>query len=66
MLWETLTGFMLFQADNASVLVQRVLDEQVKPPSAHVKGIPEALDAIVMRGLARDFEKRYPSAREMA
>jgi serine/threonine-protein kinase len=65
-LWETLTGFMLFQADNASVLVQRVLDEPIKPPSAHVKGIPAELDAIVMRGLARDFEKRYPTAREMA
>jgi eukaryotic-like serine/threonine-protein kinase len=65
-LWETLTGFMLFQADNATVLVQRVLDEPIKPPSVHRPDLPPALDAVVMRGLERDRDQRYASAREMA
>jgi serine/threonine-protein kinase len=65
-LWETLTGFMLFHAENSSVLVQRVLQEPIKPPSAHVAGLAPELDAIVMRGLAREREQRYATAREMA
>ena len=65
-LWETLTGVMLFHAESSSVLVQRVLHEPIRPPSAHVAGLPPELDAIVMRGLARERQERYATAREMA
>jgi serine/threonine-protein kinase len=65
-LWETLTGFMLFHAESSSVLVQRVLQEPIRPPSAHIAEIAPELDAIVMRGLAREREQRYATAREMA
>jgi eukaryotic-like serine/threonine-protein kinase len=65
-LWETLTGFMLFQAESSRVLVQRVLGEPISAPSVHVPSTPAVLDAIVMRGLERDRERRYPTAREMA
>jgi serine/threonine protein kinase len=65
-LWETLTGFMLFHAESSSVLVQRVLQEPLRPPSVHVPELAPELDAIVMRGLSRDREQRYATAREMA
>jgi serine/threonine-protein kinase len=65
-LWETLTGFMLFHAESSSVLVQRVLQEPIRPPSTHIADIAPELDAIVMRGLAREREQRYATAREMA
>jgi serine/threonine-protein kinase len=65
-LWETLTGFMLFEADNANVLVKRVLDEPIRPPGAYVTDLPPELDMIVMRGLTRERELRYATAREMA
>ena len=65
-LWETLTGFMLFHAESSSVLVQRVLQEPLRPPSVHVAELVPELDAIVMRGLSRDREQRYATAREMA
>jgi len=65
-LWETLTGFMLFHAESSSVLAQRVLQEPLRPPSAHVAELTPELDAIVMRGLARERDERYATAREMA
>ena len=36
------------------------------PPSLHAKGLSPAIDAIVLRGLARDRAQRYATAREMA
>ncbi len=65
-LWETLAGKRLFQDDNDAAVLQRVLDGQVTPPSAHVPELPPAFDALVLRGLERDPARRFRTAREMA
>jgi serine/threonine protein kinase len=65
-LWETLVGQRLFVGDSHGVVVGKILHGEVPAPGQKVEGIPPALDAIVLRGLARDPEERYATAREMA
>ena len=65
-LWETLTGQRLFKADDVPSLVYAIINEEVQPPSSIVPDLPPGLDAIVMKGLERDAENRWSSAREMA
>jgi serine/threonine protein kinase len=64
--WEMLVGRRLFSAENQAALLERVMHEAVKPPSAVAPDVPPALDAIVMRGLARERTARFETAREMA
>jgi eukaryotic-like serine/threonine-protein kinase len=65
-LWETLTGARLFQGESASSVLARVLTAPIEPPSALVAGLETGLDAIALRGLARDPSVRYATGREMA
>lgn len=65
-LWETLTNKRLFTADNDGALLQQVLFGKVLPPSTHAHDVPPALDAVVLRALDRDPEKRFATAEEMA
>jgi serine/threonine protein kinase len=46
--------------------VANVVNKEIIPPSHLVSGLPAALDEIVLKGLARDPEKRFSSADEMA
>jgi len=65
-LWESLTGFRLFQADADAALVKKVLLGTNEPPSRRAPEVPPELDAIVMRGLSLDPRARFATAREMA
>jgi eukaryotic-like serine/threonine-protein kinase len=65
-LWEVLTGERLFGADNEGAVLERVIYSTIEPPSRRVPDISPELDAIVMRGLDRDVEHRWQSARDMA
>jgi serine/threonine-protein kinase len=65
-LWESLTGQRLFQGIDDGEIYAKVLLGNIEPPSKHAPGLPAAVDAIVMKGLARDREQRYPTARDMA
>jgi eukaryotic-like serine/threonine-protein kinase len=65
-LWEALTSERLFSADNPGELLHNILNRRVPPPSELVKGLPPALDTIVLRGLAREPADRFATAREMA
>src|SRR4029079_17510754 len=47
-------------------LVYAIINEEVERPSSIVLDLPPGLDEIVMKGLERDAEKRWSSAREMA
>ena len=66
MLWELLTGKRLFEQTNQGALMLSVLEGEVLPPSAMAVGLPKAFDEIVLRGLSRDPEQRFPTAQEMA
>jgi len=65
-LWEMLTGRRLFDGETEAIVLARAIEGTVDPPSSHNAFLEPAVDGIVLRGLARDPEMRYTTAREMA
>jgi len=65
-LWEALAGARLFRAETERDTLARVMAAPIDPPSSRAPGISPELDAIVMRGLERDLDERYKTARDMA
>jgi serine/threonine-protein kinase len=64
-LWEMLTLRRLFHRATDVATLGAVLGGEVTPPSKVRPGLPEELDAIVLRALARDPEQRYATARDL-
>lgn len=64
-LWECLTGQGLFAGELSEVMAQ-VLAARVVAPSASGAHVDAELDAVVLRGLARDPKARFSSARAMS
>lgn len=65
-LWECLTMRRLFAGSGADLeLLEQVRNPTITPPSQLVSDLPPALDAILLKALARDAKDRYTSAREM-
>ncbi len=66
-LWELLTGRQLFPSAGRShqQALSAVRNPKVRAPSSLVPGIPEGLDALVMRALAKDPAERYSTAGEL-
>ncbi|APR78232.1 serine/threonine protein kinase [Minicystis rosea] len=65
-LWETLVGERLVQGTSEGEVLEKLLFSTFTSPSSHVDGISEALDAVVMKGLARRADERWSTALEMA
>jgi eukaryotic-like serine/threonine-protein kinase len=65
-LWETLVGDRLFSGQTELETAQHVHTGQVDSPSTRRPELPAALDEVLLRGLARELDQRWPSAREMA
>jgi hypothetical protein len=63
-LYEILTGAKLFQAEGAFAVMSAHVDTMPAPPSSRHPAIPRALDAIVMKALAKDPAQRFQSAVE--
>jgi eukaryotic-like serine/threonine-protein kinase len=64
-LWELLSGARLFATPEPAATVQRILTATIAPPSASRSEVSSALDAVVLRALERDPEKRFATALEM-
>ncbi len=60
--WEFLTKQRLFHGDNEIVVMDRIRNADVDPPSRIVPGLAPELDQMVMRALAKDADERYTSA----
>lgn len=65
-LWETLTGRPLFGAPTVEGMLRKILSDAVPAPSRFAPWIRPDLDAVVLRGLARDPSDRFESASAMA
>ncbi len=65
-LWEALAGRRLFDGETEAIVLMRVLEGRIDPPSAHNPEVTAAMDDVVMRGLSRDPTQRFTTAREMA
>jgi eukaryotic-like serine/threonine-protein kinase len=62
---ELLTTRQLFDGDNDLAILERVRSMKIEPPSRQNPDVPLELDAVVMKALERDPEKRWQSAGEM-
>ena len=65
LLYELLTGRPPFVGDSPVAVAYQHVREQAAPPSAHDEDLPPAVDAIVMKALAKRLEDRYQSAAAM-
>jgi eukaryotic-like serine/threonine-protein kinase len=65
-LYEMLTGKVPFSGDSAIEIAMKHLNELPKPPSKIRPEIPEDLDQVVLRALAKAPEDRYQTAEEFA
>jgi len=65
-LWEALTGRRLFECDAPGEVLYRLLYSEIEAPASIVPSLSKVVDELVMRGLSREPEKRFSTAREMA
>jgi serine/threonine-protein kinase len=65
LLYELLTGRPPFVGDSPVAVAYQHVREQADPPSEHDADLPPAVDAIVMKALAKRLEDRYQSAAAM-
>ncbi|NUM87698.1 MAG: serine/threonine protein kinase [Bdellovibrionales bacterium] len=63
-LWELLTAKRLFVSDNDVAVLKMIQSAKIEPPSTYNPAVPQQLDAIVLKSLARDKTKRYQTAEE--
>ena len=64
-LYEMLTGEVPFQGKSPVSVALKHIKEDPKPPSSIKPEIPEQVDNLVMKALAKDPEDRFNSALEM-
>ena len=63
---ECLTGLRLFHGKTAEEGMMAALREEVQPPSKWNKELTPEIDAVVLKALQRDREKRFNTALEFA
>jgi eukaryotic-like serine/threonine-protein kinase len=61
-LYEALTGTVPFEADSPVAVALKQVQEVPRRPSAINPDVPPALDAVVMRALAKDPDQRFRDA----
>jgi serine/threonine protein kinase len=66
--WELLTGKKLFQGDNDLAVLKLIesCTTSIRPPSELNPNVPKELDAIVMKMLQKNPDKRYQTGDELA
>src|SRR6266699_3906516 len=64
-LYEMLTGTVPFTGDTPLEIAMKHLSEVPVPPSELRDDVPDDLDLVVLRALAKDPEDRYQTAEEM-
>ncbi len=63
-LYEMLTGRLPFESDSEWELMRAHIEAPPPPPSALQPGIPAALEAVVLRALAKNLPDRFQTAAE--
>ena len=65
-LYEMLTGTAPFSGENVTALMYQIVNFAPPAPSSVNSAVPEMLDFIVAKMLAKPLEERYQSAQELA
>lgn len=63
--YELLTGKAAFTGDDIYQVINAIANTEVIPPSEAHHGIDEGLDALILKSLEKDPERRYADAAEM-
>ena len=66
MLYEMLTGQAPFAGENINAIMYQTLNSVPPPPSTLSPAVPEMLNFIVAKALAKKLEHRYQDAKEFA
>jgi serine/threonine-protein kinase len=66
LVYELLTGATPFSGDSPLAVAYQRMDNDVRPPSTVIRGVPRQFDALVARATARDATERFADAQEMA
>ncbi len=64
-LYELLTGQKPFPGDNLTTVIYKIINEEPMPVRTFQKTVPEGLDYIVRRALAKSPDDRYQTCREL-
>ncbi len=64
-LWEMLTGRRAFSGDNELLLLDAVRNPNIPFASFFNPAVPETLDQVIAKAIAKEPEDRYPSAQEL-
>ncbi|TVR44438.1 MAG: hypothetical protein EA402_07115 [Planctomycetota bacterium] len=65
-LYELVTGYQPFRAENSVAVLRAIIEEPLTPPSQLVPNLPVHLETIILTSMAKDPRDRYPSAESMA
>jgi len=64
-LHELLTGERLFQGETDISVLEKVRSADIAPPSRSNPEVPQNLDAVVLRALAKEPDERYANASDL-
>lgn len=65
-LYELVAGRKLFQRDNQMATIRAVTEDEIPAPSTLIDGLPELVDAIVLKAVSRAPDERYQSGNDLA
>lgn len=64
-LYEWITGYKMFTGENEMAILKSIIEGRIYPPSYFREDLPEGIEDILMKALAKDREARYQNARDM-
>jgi serine/threonine protein kinase len=64
--YQTMTGSVPFTGNNPFMVLERHVNEQPRPPREIVPSIPQAVDEIILKCMAKRPEDRFQSMQEVA
>jgi serine/threonine-protein kinase len=64
-LYEWITGYRLFTGDNDEAVIKSIVEGKLYPPSYFKPEVPRQVEAILMKALEKDRNRRYQSAWDM-
>jgi hypothetical protein len=65
-LYQMVTGFAPFEGSSVSAVCAQILSAEPVPPSQRNPALPQGIDHVIMRCLAKSPADRYPSAEALA
>lgn len=64
-LYEMLTGRVPFDAETPMAVILKQIEEPLPPPSVFKPGIHPAIEAVLLKALAKDPDQRFATMREL-